>query len=218
MLITPSEALPYPVPTDFAALPVHLQNFASALDAKWPGWDSAFTSIVKDTCFLYRTGLNSSAVASGSQIFPVWDTKVFSNLTTGSVSSGSFRAPPNDTAWWMVGCTIPLLNAGTVTVNAISRIELEPIYSGYGFADTPGAQPAPTVAVGASSARVTGAMYGESAETNQGGEVIQAVGIFRMFGTSSSIFCIFGHNDPGASATRTILAGAQFWGIRLGSA
>lgn len=213
MLITTSEGIPYPLAGDFSAIPNHIQALALSLDGLLPTWDAGYQAVVKTPSFLLRASGAGAAVTIGNSAQLPVDTTVFANA--GALVSNNYQQAASDVpSWWLVGCYIALTNGGTVTANTINKVAIAATYSWGGSTFTPG-PPISSVVV-ANPATPTGAIYGEQTETNNGGEVVQAVGVIKLFG-AATVIARYVHTDTGAGATRASLAGSALWGMRLGN-
>lgn len=216
MQTTTVESIPYPLATDFAAIPQHIQAMALALDAKFSGWDANFLSITKQPSFLVRSSGAAAATSFNSLRQIPFDTVIWNNAGGTLNASNLYVQAATDTgSWWFLGAWVTASNGGTVTVGSTNKIKLAATYPSVGSTCGPGS-PASSVITANPPASVKGAIYGEAAEDNQGGMAVLAVGVMKLF-NGASVGVQYAFTDPGAGATRTPGAGCCMWGTRLGN-
>jgi hypothetical protein len=196
MEFTVVEGYPAPDTWDFADGPSDIYAFALAQDLKFPGWDSSLTSVVKQPTFRFRTSADSGAVTPLNLLPVAFDTTDFNN-TGSTLASNTWHQPTGDgQAWWYFGGMIYVVPAATPTVGTMDAAALSitdfnsDTNTSLSYYDC----------------------YGDSEQSNTGGEFVQFGGIVKLYGTGQ--FNVYYAN--GGSTNATVKAGSLWWGTKLG--
>jgi hypothetical protein len=193
-----TEGYPFPDAPDLGDGPSDMAAFALAQDAKFPGWDAAFIASSKQKSFRFRTPSNSISIPPLNSLGLSPTTTDFNNTGAVNLSGGGFGQPSGDgQSWWYMGGMVFVIAAATPTVGtmhgaALSISDFNP--------DT--------------QKNLFYYLYGDSIETNTGGEFISFQGIVKLYGTASA----FLNYANGGSTNAVAQAGSMMWGTRLGSA
>lgn len=210
--VTDPDFLPYGTPADFGDVQ-QWYELASRVDAWAQAADQAFNNIYRPKAFLIR-GTGTLALGTGYQgstLGSYWNTTDWN--TSGGRMPGAgtpwwYQDAAEPPSWWLLGANISLTNtAGTPSTSTKTEMQFnilttDPVTGKNAFLTT------------STSGRYSG--FRENIETNSGGESMSIATVAPIYQGQVSSFVQVFPPSAGDTASRTVAAQGQFWGVRLG--
>lgn len=210
--VTDPDLMPYGVGTDYADVQQWF-DLAMKVDGYAQQADQRFDQLYRPPSFIFANNA-AQPIGAGVQtaFFPAWNTTLWNNSNFRISQFGNPGAPlTGELEWWLFGAWLPIINTGG---SAVVGGHIVSYFSGSYNDPITGAVQGTHYGPTANNGQYSG--YQKVFESNGGiGERLTMTTLVPMLGGAPSVvLSIFA--AAGDTATRSLAAGALFWGIRIG--